>query len=83
MVKQITHRAGKNVWGRVDAWGNVVEFTTSDEWPEGDGWFPHYPESRVKGDAYSYYNGRSTWEQAANEAMASQANSNFRRQGSY
>jgi hypothetical protein len=78
-----THRAGKNVWGRCDAWGNVAEFTTSEEWPEGDGWFPHYPESRVKGDTYEYYNGRSTWEQAANEAMASAANSNFRRQQSY
>lgn len=76
-------RAGKNVWGRCDNWGNVVEYAKTDERPEGEGWFPHYPESRVRGDTYEYYNGRSEWEIAANEAMASAANSNFRRQYTY
>jgi hypothetical protein len=77
-MKTKTARAGKNVWGRCDDWGNVVEFVKSSEWPEGDGWFAHYPASRVTGDSYEYYTGQSEWEQAANAAMASQANSNFR-----
>lgn len=83
MTTQVTHRAGKNVWGRVDDWGDVVGYVVSSEMPEGDGWFAHYPASRVRGDTYEYYTGRSEWEQEANRAMASAANSNFRRQQSY
>lgn len=83
MANQQVTRAGKNVWGRVDAWGNVVEFVKAEEMPDGDGWFAHYPASRVRGDTYEYYTGQSEWEQEANRAMASAANSNFRRGQSY
>jgi hypothetical protein len=75
----ITARAGKNVWGRCDDWGQVVEFVAADEMPDGDGWFAHYPASRVRGDTYEPYAGRTAWECEANAAMASKANSNFRR----
>jgi hypothetical protein len=77
-------RAGKNVWVR---WGGyegttVMEVIHSDERPEGE-FAPFYPASRVRGDTYEYYDGRSEWEIAANAAMASEANSNFRRGQSY
>jgi hypothetical protein len=77
-------RAGKNAWVQ---WGGrdgdtIVAYARSEEWP-GENWSPYYPASRVKGDTYEYYNGRSTWEIAANESMASEANSNFRRGQSY
>lgn len=83
MAAVTTARAGKNIWGRVDDWGNVVEFVSAATRPAGDGWFAHYPESRVTGDRYAAYNGRSEWEIAANAAMASAANSTFRRGQSY
>lgn len=83
-ARGVTGRAGKNAWVQ---WGGyegttVVAFVRSEERPDGE-WSPFYPASRVKGDAYEYYDGRSEWERAANESMASEANSNFRRQGSY
>lgn len=83
-AKGITGRAGKNVWVQ---WGGydgdtVVALVRSEARPDGE-WSPFYPASRVRGDTYEYYNGRSEWEIEANAAMASEANSNFRRQGSY
>ena len=81
-AKGVEGRAGKNVWVR---WGGrdgdmVVELVRSESRPEGE-WSPFYPASRVRGDTYEYYDGRSEWEIEANAAMASEANSNFRRQG--
>lgn len=83
-AKGIEGRAGKNAWVQ---WGGydgttIIAFVRSETRP-GDEWSPFYPVSRVKGDTYEYYDGRSEWEQAANESMASEANSNFRRQSSY
>lgn len=72
-------KAGKNVWGRCDYRGEVVEYCRNEDWPEGDGWFPHYNPRRVQGDTYEYYPGWTVWEQAANAAMAQAANDNFRR----
>lgn len=78
-------RAGKNAWVK---WGGrdgdtIVAYARSEDRPEGEGWAPYYPAGRVRGDTYEYYNGRSDWEIAANESMASEANSNFRRGQSY
>jgi hypothetical protein len=84
-------RAGKGVWAK---WGGpegktVVAVLKSDTNPNtdeeipGEGWTPLYPASRVTGDTYEYYNGRSEWEVAANAAMSSEANSNFRRGQSF
>jgi hypothetical protein len=72
-------RAGKGVWVR---WGGydgetIIAAVRSETKPDGDEWAPYFPASRVMGDSYSYYEGRSEWEQAANAAMASEANSNF------
>lgn len=83
-AKGISGRAGKNAWAR---WGGyngdtVVAFQRSETRP-GEEWGPLYPASRVKGDTYYAYAGRSEWEIAANAAMASEANSNFRRGQSY
>lgn len=83
-AKGVQGRSGKNVWVQ---WGGyegttVIALTHSEARPDGE-WSPFYPASRVRGDTYEYYNGRSEWEIAANESMASEANSNFRRQGSY
>jgi hypothetical protein len=83
-AKGVQGRAGKNVWVQ---WGGyegttVIALVQSDTRPDGE-WSPFYPASRVRGDTYEYYNGRSEWEIEANAAMASEANSNFRRQGSY
>lgn len=83
-AKGVEGRAGKNAWAR---WGGyngdvVVAVVRSETRPAGE-WSPLYPASRVTGDSYTYYDGRTEWERAANEAMASEANSNFRRQGSY
>lgn len=74
-------RAGIGAWVR---WGGedgetIIAYVRSDARPAGEGWAPYYPASRVSGDSYEYYTGRSAWEIAANEAMASEANANFRR----
>lgn len=74
-------RAGKNAWVK---WGGregttIMAYARSDERPDGEGWSPYYPAGRVTGDSYSYYEGRSEWEIAANAAMADEANANFRR----
>ncbi len=63
--------AGKNVW--INDSGKTVK---SDKRPAGD-WFAHYPKSRVRGDKFTPYQGRSEWEQAANRAMAAEAQDNF------
>jgi hypothetical protein len=82
--KGVQGRAGKNVWVQ---WGGyegttVVALIRSETRPGGE-WSPFYPASRVRGDTYEYYNGRSDWEVEANASMASEANSNFRRQGNF
>lgn len=69
--------AGKNVWVSTDG-----ERVKAGERPEGTGWsrwYPCYPESRVRGDHYTPYQGGSEWEQAANSAMADAAQANFAR----
>jgi len=82
-MSKLVLRAGKYVWGRVDDWGMVTEYVTAESMPAGDGWFAHYPARRVRGDTYEHYYGPSDWEVAANAAMASAANTAFRRQGSH
>jgi hypothetical protein len=78
-------RAGKGVWARFGGYDGdtVVAWVRSTEQPAGEGWAPLYPASRVSGHQYEYYTGGTEWEQAANAAMASEANSNFRRDQSY
>ena len=75
-------KAGRNVWARFDLIGNVIEWRKSNECP-GDDWSPHYNAARVRGDTYEYYDGNDEWTRAANAAMASAANSNFRRQQTF
>jgi hypothetical protein len=78
-------RAGKNVWVQFDDINNdiVVAWVRSTEQPAGENWTPLYPARRVSDHQYQYYAGGSEWEQAANAAMASEANRNFRRGQSY
>ena len=82
-------RAGENVWVRyADEYGTIAETCIQPDWPEvgedeENDWYPLYAEPRVQGDTYTYYNGSSDWVKAANAAMASAANSNFRRSQSF
>ena len=74
-------KAGENVWVN---WSG--ERVRSEDWPaetRGDRWFPCYPESRVHGDSYTPYPGRTVWQRAANEAMSSAAQSNFQRKSGW
>ena len=64
---------GMNVWINED--GKTIK---SNSRPLGE-WYPHYAASRVHGDRYMPYQGRSEWEQAANASMAEKAKSNFQR----
>jgi hypothetical protein len=80
-IRSSNPRAGRGAWvqwGGDD--GNVIIAYARGERPSGD-WSPYYPASRVRGDSYTPYEGSGAWEQAANAAMASEANANFRRGG--
>ena len=41
--------------------------------------FPIFPASRVRGDRYTPYHGRTLWQRLANKAMNERAQSNFQR----
>lgn len=59
-------RNGKNVWVNED--GSIK--VKSETRPSDGRWYPAYPQSRVHGNSYEYYDGTSEWEKAANKAMA-------------
>ncbi len=74
-------RAGKNVWMCVC--GHEWKATKKDaQCPKcGDvlGFGAKYPESRIHGDKYEYYEGKGDWVRDANRGMGLAAHDNFNR----
>jgi hypothetical protein len=78
-IRSSSPRAGRGAWVQWGGeYGNVIIAYVRGECPSGD-WSPYYPASRVRGDSYTPYEGSDEWTKAANAAMKSEANSNFRR----
>lgn len=74
----IATKRGVNVWINTSAYSEDYDLMIkSNERPEGMGWVPAFPQSRVHGHVYTPYIERTDWHKAANEAMANQAQKNF------
>lgn len=82
-------KAQQNLWALMTMDGATIDTVVQADRPANADetgyaeWVPVYAEGRITGDRYQPYNGSSEWVQAANEAMASKANSNFRRGNGY
>lgn len=84
-------KARENLWALVtnDERAKVLATAVQPDEPENSdetgwtNWVPVYAQGRVTGDRYQPYSGTSEWVEAANAAMASRANSNFRRNSGY
>lgn len=69
-------RAGKNVW-HCEKCGDEFK-GESGKCPKcGNEAWAKYPESRVHGDKYEYYEGNSQWEREANISMKNAAHNTF------
>lgn len=80
-LRRVSPRAGRGAWVQWGGeYGDVIVAYVRGECPGAD-WSPYYPASRVTGDMYQPYDGNGEWERAANAAMKSEANANFRRNG--